>query len=207
VADMKKRNIKILVIIAAVTIGCGYIVYRLRFPRTGSRSGQVIHAVTGQPIQGAVVHYAWKFTGSPWFYHEPFAGVYETTTDKDGKYFIPSQRFKRKFLLGPLKPEAVAIYKNNYVIYKLYREDKKPTVGRSFGYPGKDQKYRKKDNVVKLYPWKDGESHSKHMQWIDSATRNKNDLLWKEAEEESERAREERLAERKEKSFSKRDQK
>ena len=108
---------KILVIIATVTIGCGYIVYRLRFPRTGSRSGQVIHAVTGQPIQGAVVNYVWKFMGFPFFYHEPVAGSYETTTDKTGKYFIPSQRFKRKFLLGPLKSEAVLIYKNNYAVY------------------------------------------------------------------------------------------
>ena len=196
---MKKRNIKILVIIAAVTIGCGYIVYRLRFPRTGSRSGQVIHAVTGQPIQGAVINYVWEFMRFP---VEPVAGSYETITDKNGKYFIPSQRFKRKFLVGPLKSEAVLIYKNNYAVYTLWREYKKPTVGRSFGYPGKDQKYRKKDNIVKLYPWKEGQSHDSHIDWIRwSDGYGGSVLLRKELEEERKRAREERLAKRREKKF------
>jgi len=190
---MKKRNIKILVIIAAVTIGCGYIVYRLRFPRTGSRSGQVIHAVTGQPIQGAVVNYVWVFMD---YLVEPVAGSYETTTDKDGKYFIPSQRFKRKFLLGPLKSEAVLIYKNNYAVYRRAGGYGGPRLGRSFGYPGKDQKYRKKDNIVKLYPWKEGQSHDQHISWIDGVTRSsgKGELLRKELEEERKRAREERIA-------------
>jgi len=204
---MKKRNIKILVIIAAVTIGCGYIVYRLRFPCTGSRSGQVIHAVTGQPIQGAVVYYTWKFVGSPWFYHKPVAGVYETTTDKAGRYFIPSQRFKRKFLFGPLKSEAVLIYKNNYAVYRRAGEYGGPRLGRSFGYPGKGQKYRKKNNLVKLYPWKEGQSHDQHISLIDALTGGTGELLQKELEEERERAREERLAERREKSLSIRGQK
>ena len=204
---MKKRNIKILVIIAAVTIGCGYIVYRLRFPRTGSRSGQVIHAVTGQPIQGTVVNYTWKFMGFLFFYNEPVAGSYETTTDKTGKYFIPSQRFKRKFLLGPLLPEAVLIYKNNYAVYRVPGGFRGPRSGRSFGYPGKDQKYRKKDNIVKLYPWKEGESHDQHRSWIDVLTGGTGELLQKELEEERKRAREERLAKRREKSLSIRGQK
>ena len=189
---MKKRNIKILVIIAAVTIGCGYIVYRLRFPRAGSRSGQVIHAVTGQPIQGAVVNYVWVFMD---YLVEPVAGSHETTTDKDGKYFIPSQRFKRKFLFGPLKSEAVLIYKNNYAVYRRAGGYGGPRLGRSFGYPGKDQKYRKKDNVVKLYPWKEGQSHDSHrdcIRWSDNY--GVSVLLRKELKEEEERAREERLA-------------
>lgn len=193
---MKKRNIKILVIIAAVTIGCGYIVYRLRFPCTGSRSGQVIHAVTGQPIQGAVVNYTWKFMGFLFFYNEPVAGSYETTTDKTGKYFIPSQRFKREILLGPLLPEAVLIYKNNYAVYRVPGGFCGPRSGRSFGYPGKDQKYRKKDNVVKLYPWKESQSHDSHIDWIRwSDGYGGSVLLRKELEEERKRAREESLAE------------
>jgi len=201
---MKKRKIKTLIIIAAVTIGCGYIVYRLRFPCTGSRSGQVIHAVTGQPIQGAVVNYVWMFMD---YLVEPVAGVYETTTDKDGKYFIPSQRFKRKFLLGPLQPEAVLIYKNNYAVYRVPGGFGGPRLGRSFRYPGKDQKYRKKDNVVKLYLWKEGESHDIHVDWIESWCSDERTLLWKELEEERKRAREERLAKRREKSLSIRGQK
>jgi len=125
---------------------------------------------------------------------ETSATFYETITDKEGKYFIPNQRVKRDtILLGTLQPESVLIYKNNYAVYTLWREYKKPPVGRSFGYPRKNQPYCKKNNFIKLYPWRKGESHYEHIEWIDSMTfySGKGKLLHKELEEEKSRADEE----------------
>lgn len=200
---MKKRNIKILIIVVAlmafvVLIGCLFYFWYHQ-THTGSCSGRVIDAVTGKPIEGAVVTYSWRYSG---FLEEPWATSYETITDKEGKYFIPKQRVKRDtILLGTLQPESVLIYKDNYAVYTLWREYKKPPVGRSFGYPRKNQSYRRKNNLVKLYPWKEGESYYRHIDWIDGVTIScgKGELLRKELEEERKRAREERLAKRKRK--------
>ncbi len=193
---MEKRKVRILTVIVILTIGLlAYLLYRAT--HTGSRSGRVIDAVTGEPLEGAVVNYSWAFSG---FMTAPGgrAAYYETTTDKDGYYFIPNQRLaKRTLIVDVLKPESVLIYKNNYAVYKLYRSYGKPAVGRSFGYLDKNQIYYKKDNLVKLYPWKNGESHDKHIGWIDSAMLHLGKrifLLRKEIEEEKKRAREERLS-------------
>lgn len=192
----RKRKTKIIItIIVTGLAGCLFYAW-YRATHTGSRSGRVIDAVTGEPLEGAVVNYSWAFSG---FMTAPGgkAAYYETTTDKDGYYFIPNQRLaKRTLIVDVLQPERVLIYKNNYAVYKLHRTYGEPAVGRSFGYPDKNQIYYKKDNLVKLYPWKNGESHYEHIGWIDSAMLHlgKSKLLRKEIEEEEKRAREERLS-------------
>lgn len=195
---MKKRNITIIIIVGALIvcfpIAClsGSLLYFwYHETHTGSFSGRVIDAVTGEPIEGAVVTYSWKYSG---FLETSSAASYETVTHKDGKYFIPNQRVKRDtILLGTLQPESVLIYKNNYAVYILWREYRKPTVGRSWGYPRKNQLYSRKNNLAKLYPWKKGESHYKHVKWIYSMTfyGGQGELLQKELEEEKKRSDEE----------------
>jgi len=131
----RKRRTKIIITIIVTSLaGCLFYTW-YRATHIGSRSGRVIDAVTGEPLEGAVVNYTWAFSG---FMTAPGgrAANYETTTDKDGYYFIPNQRVaKRTLIVDILKPESVLIYKNNYAVYELYRSYGEPAVGRSFGYP------------------------------------------------------------------------
>ena len=197
---MKKKNITIFIIVGSLIvcfpIAClsGSLFYFwYHETQTGSFSGRVIDAVTSEPIEGAVVAYYWIFEG---IFAEGWATSYETVTDKEGKYFIPNQLIKRDRLLdGTLEPEAVLIYKNNYAVYDLWGEYRKPTVGRSFGYPRKNQPYSRKNNLVKLYPWKIGESHDTHLDYIRYSHYYRSGatlLLEKELQEEEKRAKEER---------------
>ena len=194
---MKKKNI-ILIIIVILTVGiAGYLSYTWYWAtHTGSRSGRIIDAVTGEPIEGVVVNYTWTFSDFMMM-SGGSAAVYETTTDKDGYYLIPNQRVKKRVsFFGGLVPEKVIIYKNNYAVYELLRDYKKPPVGRSFGDQSKNQPYCKKNNLVKLYPWKRGESRDEHISWINREARycGESELLRKELQEERKRATEENLA-------------
>jgi hypothetical protein len=140
-------------------------------------------------MERAVVNYSWRFGG---VFAESWAASYETVTDKEGKYFIPNQRVKRDTIFrGSLKPESVIIYKNNYAVYYVWREYKKPTIGRSWGYPRKNQLYSKRNNLVTLYPWKKGESHKRHYDFIIRLSGfggRKHLLLKEELQEEEKRA-------------------
>jgi hypothetical protein len=194
VETVRKRNIKKLVVAAIVVIGCCYLMYRVYNPRIGWRSGQVVDAVTGKPIEGAVVSYVWEFGGFMEVVGESLAACYETVTDEEGRYLIPSQRAKRKTLVvGALKPESVIIYKDQYAVYTAFEYWKSDGCS-SFGYPDKDQEYRNKNNLVKLYPWKNSESHQNHVYCIEwSRNYRRSQLLRKELEEEVKRAKEESM--------------
>ncbi|MHC4259617.1 MAG: hypothetical protein ACYSTF_04300 [Planctomycetota bacterium] len=85
---MKKKHIKI--ILGIVLLGAAYPLYDFYHPRIGSRSGRVVDAVTGELIEGTVVNYLWRFGGFLGVVDEKVAASYETVTDEDGKYFIPS---------------------------------------------------------------------------------------------------------------------
>ena len=198
---MKKRNIKICIIVGSLIvcfpIACfsGSLFYFwYHETHTGSFSGRVIDAVTSEPIEGAVVTYAWRFEG---VLAKSWAASYEILTDKEGKYFIPNQRIKRDTIFrGSLEPEAVLIYKNNYAVYRLWREYGKPTVGRSWGYRLKNQLYYRKNNLVKLYPWEKGESHEDHYYSITHSPGwggGNHSLLTEELQEEEKRADKESL--------------
>ena len=198
---MKKKNITICIIVGSLIvcfpIACfsGSLFYFwYHETHTGSFSGRVIDAVTGEPIEGAVVAYNWIFGG---ILDESWAASYEILTDKDGKYFIPNQRIKRDTIFrGSLEPESVLIYKNNYAVYTLWREYGKSTVGRSWGDRLKNQLYYRKNNLVKLYPWKIGESHERHFDFIIRSpgyVGGNRSLLKKELQEEEKRADKESL--------------
>jgi hypothetical protein len=201
----EKRNIKILVIVVILVIGgCGYLLCDFHCPRIRPRSGRVIDAGTDEPIEGAVVSYAWNFTGVL-AQGEMGARRYETTTDRDGKYFVPACRVIRRHSIfdGGLMRESVLVYKDGYAAYKVSSTYKRPQVGRSFGDVGKEQPYRQQDNLVKLYPWKEGESHEDHYDHLHIlGFRHGGELLIREMEKEKERAREEALSKYKEKKFN-----
>jgi hypothetical protein len=183
---MKNPTVKVWGTILIIMTGFGCLLDSFYRPRIGSRSGRVVDAVTGEPVEGAVVNYLWKFGGFMGVVDERVAASYETITDKDGKYFIPSQRAEREsYAVGHLHEEIVLIYKDNYATYTAWAHSK---VGRSFGYSDKDQKYRKRNNLVKLYPWKDGESHLDHIHYIEWAPYHPGILLRQEMENERERA-------------------
>jgi hypothetical protein len=201
---VKKRNITIIIIVGSLIvcfpIACfsGSLFYFwYHDTHTGSFSGRVIDAVTGEQIEGAVVSYNWRLGGFMGISAESWAASYEILTDKDGKYSIPNQRVRRHTILdGTLEPESVLIYKNNYAVYRLWREYGKPTVGRSWGYRRKDQLYSRKNNLVKLYSWKEGQSHDDHYYSITRSPgyrSRSNLLLEKELQEEEKRARKESL--------------
>jgi len=163
---MKKiflQNLIVLTMSSFCVSGCihQYIAWRLDVPvtlHTGIRSGRVVDAVTGEPIEGAVVVFKWNIIkGVIERQTTIFGPVYETTTDKKGKYFIPSQSIKTKADWYPeLDSEDVIVYKFGYVTYKMLNRE----VCRRMEYlPNLRQKYRRNFNKVKLQPWIDELSH------------------------------------------------
>jgi hypothetical protein len=189
--------ISALIIVLVGFGGGGFLIYSWYWQtHTGSRSGQVFDANTGKPIERAVVNYTWHVAG---FLENAIGGggptvSYETLTDKEGKYYIPNLRVKRKSIAElDLEPEEILVYKDKYVAYKLLRQYKKPPVGWSFGYLDIKQPYREKNNIIKLYPFKEGDSHDRHISWIGMHSPEINKLLLKELKPEEERAHEENL--------------
>ncbi|MHC4647698.1 MAG: carboxypeptidase-like regulatory domain-containing protein [Planctomycetota bacterium] len=196
---MKKKNIRILVVLAIVLAVCSYPIYCFYNPKITARDGRVVDAITGEPIPGAVVIYDWRFSGFL-LPSVACARLYAGTTDAQGKYFIAAQRIRRHSIFdGGLKPEKVLIYKDGYAAYTLLRRYGKPPKGRSFGYDDKDRIYRKKDNLVRLYPWKEGESHVRHLRSI-KAVGGWNPLLLAELDEEQ-KLKDEELLEKEKKHF------
>jgi hypothetical protein len=197
--EASKRKISRRIVISALVIfgSVGYLGYNWYWQtHTGSRSGQVIDAFTGKPIEGAVVKYTWRTFG---FLEGAIGGggapvSYETLTDKEGKYYIPNQRIRREsFLETAIKPEEVIIYKDGYAVYLADLNLLESPVRKPLGYPNDNQVYSKKNNVAKLYPWKEGESHERHVQWINdiSFSSGIGELLKKEMEPERNRVKHE----------------
>jgi hypothetical protein len=194
---MKKKNL-ILIILITLAIPFIFVITCLSGiwysqTHTGSRNGQVFDAITGKPIEGAVIKYTWHTSG---FMAKAMGGggkytTYETLTDKNGKYNIPNIRIKRESLLEfALCPEEVIIYKDGYAVYVVDLASIKSPVRKPIGYPNDNQTYSNKNNIVKLYPWKEDESHYRHIDWINSRTdfSGQGELLKKELEPERKRA-------------------
>ena len=189
-AGKKRKTWIILTAVAVCILGVLFYIWYAR-NHTGSRSGRVIDAVTGEPIEGAVVAYEWVYTSFFGITGEMVAARYATTTDKEGRYHVPNQRTrKRRTFLISLKPESVLIYKDSYSVYTLRSNYSKPREASNFG---ERQVYREKDNLVKLSPWQQGWSHRKHLEYIEYADAYYDSLklLQKELKPERQRADEE----------------
>ena len=187
----KKSKIIVYVLLIAVL---AYLAHTLYYAyNTGSRSGRVIDAETGKPIEGAVVNYtcttvAFMSGGEG---GRGRAAFYETVTDKEGKYYVPNQWIKRKIVFfETLEPDGVVVYKDGYAAYETYNNE-----GKTFGHPKRKQKYCKKNNLVKLPRWQEGESHYRHIQWIATGLNyGRGEEMRKELEEEERRADEEGIS-------------
>ena len=172
---------------------------------TGFRSGQVFDAFTGKPIECAVAHYTWGFNGI--LEDAECVGVgghvesFEILTDKDGKYFFPDMTIERQdWWEWGFHPRNVIIYRDGYAAYVVDHPQIDSPVLKPIGYPDDNQIYHDKNNIVKLYPWKDGESHDRHAHWIQSEASYSpsHELLKRELEPEQKRAHEQNLNDRRE---------
>ncbi len=93
--------------------------------------GQIVDAETGQPIEGAVVVAQWVLFegGIGHGGHKGRLHIYETVTDKDGRYFIPAWGPKAHPPMTELdnRDPEILIFKSTYEPKTLYnsvmRED------------------------------------------------------------------------------------
>ena len=168
---MKCVLITTLVIVGALIFLTGYFISLWYYAtHTGSRSGRIVDANTGKPIEGAIVDYTWTLSGILGDASLTFGAFYETTTNRKGKYYIPSQRIKRRsFIWESPKAEMVVIYKRGYGAYEFYGplKDYDRDRAQSFLRLGEYQDYRKRGNLVNLYRWEDGASVQEHIKWIE----------------------------------------
>lgn len=189
---MTKKKKKLFVILLVILVLFGWVYYKWNF--TGSRTGKVVDAKTGEPIQGAVVCMYWSGGGFFEIVSSKCIALYETKTDNKGRYYIPSQRASMWSWFGGPGGEDVMIYKDGYNAYEVSGNDFDP-VGRSFGHKEEKQPYRKKRNTVRLFPFnKKSGSHTEHLRWIHTFGIYgwPQQLLEKELQNEMEREREEK---------------
>jgi hypothetical protein len=95
-----------------------------------------------------------------------FGAVYETITDKDGKYTIPSQSVVLEDSISSrLYPEQMLVYKLGYVWYWMSDKEVMPFIVCT---PDLSHIYRKENNIVKLQPWNNEMSHVEHFKYLPS---------------------------------------
>ncbi len=118
--------------------------------------GQVVDAQTGKPIAGAVVLGVWtKIAGLPGLNYHKLVGVREVETDAEGRFVLEAaMRFPGE------DDEGVTVYKFGYVAWN-----------NLFVFP---TSARRKDTsvpaMIGLEPFPPGQSHQRHMFFINSAT-------------------------------------
>lgn len=155
---------------------------------TGIRTGQVLDAITNQPIEGAIVVYMWhsKENGL-----EPSPGFayYETFTDVNGKYFIPNQKLIITGELSLESAERVFIYKKSYLWYLVYNNRI-----HYFNEHDTNLIYQKENNIVKLKPWDKKLSHSDHIRilWNEKIFKYRGQKLEEACNDERDMAEEEK---------------
>jgi len=132
---------------------------------TGTRSGYVLDAITEKPVADAIIVYHWNirdfsFEGGS----TRFGAIYETFTDKEGKYTIPNQVVRIEHSASShLDAEEVFIYKHNYVFYRMLDNEPQHFI---ICVPNLPHIHRKQNNIVKLQPWNDQMSHAEHLEFI-----------------------------------------
>ncbi len=181
----RRRKILLLLILLIFTLLSGWLWWYCR-NHTLPRSGQVIDAETGKPIEGAIVCMQWKTGGFLGVAGPSFAALYETKTDSQGKYYVPSQHLKRRIWLEGVDDEEVLVYKDGYEGYQAFL-NKGWYFGGEYGEP-----YHRRNNQVLLRAFNTSWSHEEHFEWI-RVFRIEGDLkplLEQEIQKEEERAQE-----------------
>ena len=151
----KKRNIW-PIILAVLLFSYSIVLYN--WNHTGSKSGTVIDADTGKPIEGAVVCMQWFAPGFLGVTRGNGEAFYETLTDSNGRYFVPNQRFYDFQWFSNVKNEKVLIYKDGYSACEVDEYGKV----FMFGVKGFEKTYSSKNAFLKMYRLI-GYSHSDHI--------------------------------------------
>ncbi len=122
------------------------------------KSGTVVDAETGEPIEGAIVLVEWTLTGGlPGMDTTKSSKVVEVVTDKHGRFTV----------LGSFNPitnkPRITIYKHGYVAWN-----------NILIFPGtkKRQDFEwKEGNVYEMEMWDDSYSYDRHDSFVSSAIR------------------------------------
>ncbi len=141
-----RRRALLLVLLAVIGAGCSTTI-----------QAQVLDAATRQPIEGASVLGVWTRVAGPLLYHHELVGVRETETDAEGRFAL--ERLRSSGLNGEGGGQAITVYKFGYVAWSnLYL------------FPAlqlrKDQRV---PGEILLERFPSGESHQRHMIFVDSA--------------------------------------
>jgi hypothetical protein len=118
--------------------------------------GEVLDAVTKQPIQGAVVLGVWtEGAGPPGLHYHKLIGVREAETDEGGRFVLERLSFPTDEY-----DEAITVYRFGYIAWS-----------NLFIFPTMER--RKGSRVpaqILLERFPSGESHRRHVFFIDDAT-------------------------------------
>lgn len=143
---------------------------------SGSYSGRVVDAVTGEPVEDAVVYMIWECRRKlnplegmlDWEsgYNYDHLGEAIVFTDADGNYRAPEESIRKWVQFRMSRPKLSAlIYRKGYV---AYRNDSYFDGERYRSIDKSRSPFKRSGNLVKLEPWKEEYSHRRHYDYIDN---------------------------------------
>ncbi|MDB4969599.1 MAG: hypothetical protein JWN44_5288 [Myxococcales bacterium] len=150
--------------------GCAPMVAQAPFPARadtvvpgdllGPFDGQVVDAVSGKPVAGAIVQASWSFETGRGLTAPAGGHVQTVATDGEGKYEIdrlsdlPSARSR-------VNGVAVVIYQRGYVAYRSDR-----LFDNALGGARSRHDFSQRNNVAKMERWSGAYSHVKHVRFV-----------------------------------------
>lgn len=201
---MQRKSLLIFPIaglLAFLAASCGTSVLRAPFPYVpttvtrgdlrGPYSGRVLALGTDKPVSQALVVATWSYCKGVGFCIPAGFSTYKTTTDRDGRYYIPTvDSLKGPYVVnrlirgvnvslpgphgsppsnGVLSAFRLLIYKKGYV---AYRSD------RLFPEGEFRMDFAQRDNLVKLEQWSPDMSHLTHIRFIGALHLLEKKALW-----------------------------
>ena len=141
-----RHNAWVLLLLAFAGAGCASTTIR----------AQVVDAETRQPIAGAVVLGVWTKVVGGGLYHHELVGVRETESDVEGRFEL--ERLPASGLDGEGDGQAITVYKFGYLAWSniyLFRANLREN--------------QRVPREIPLERFPDGESHRRHLDFIDNA--------------------------------------
>lgn len=122
----------------------------------GPFDGQIVDAVTGEPIQDAVVVGIWSYDQGDGFIGPAGSETISVQTDEVGRYRIPHAPLRRR---GP----SLRLVSFHLVIYKRgfagYRSD-------TLFQGGSRRDFTSRHNRIELAKWRERDSHAEHLLFL-----------------------------------------
>ena len=145
------RALSKFIVFVGIVLALGALVALWRYCEcnTGPRSGCVVDARSGEPIQGAIVSCAWYTAG--WFgaVGKSWFASYEAITDENGCYYIPNQHTSVFPIFEEIGTEQLIVYRDGYGAYIFEGfTDGSSLYATTWG--GVRQEYRKEGNVAAI---------------------------------------------------------